>query len=519
MRIPLFVVAISIATTSVSAQHSTEALALLSKTRLVAEAIVSEYPYPKDSALQSIANTQAMAGDFNAALQTIASIKEKEMLPLPLAIVGLAQAAAGDTRSAGASISKIADGFYRAQALTALAQVQAKAGDSAAARDTFKYAIQIATALPTDQFELGTPHDSVLKDITFAQMKAGFQAESYQTAKLLNEDDHSNVLMDLASLQAEYGNIEGAIGTVSDISVPEIKALLLAAIAKAEMGKGEIIKGKQHIEQAQKLSSEGEILSAIVDAFIAGGYIQNAIESANAIKAKGIQEKAYSRIILKQFETGDESGAIHTAITYSDTALAEIVKVLAENGTIERGKELLSSVKSEYLKSAGLQAIASAEASQGNTEKAIEIAASLPESNRVAAIDSIAKVLVKQKNTDKASQLVTVLKWDESKAHILSTIAKTQAEIGDFVAAQQTVSSIKDICVRPGALRGIVSALVKSGHIADAIDWAKNSPPGDASTILVVISEGIRETLSTKGIPTDTGNFNFFELNEEKGCY
>lgn len=519
MRIPLFVVAISIATTSVSAQHSTEALALLSKTRLVAEAIVSEYPYPKDSALQSIANTQAMAGDFNAALQTIASIKEKEMLPLPLAIVGLAQAATGDTRSAGASISKIADGFYRAQALTALAQVQAKAGDSAAARDTFKYAIQIATALPTDQFELGTPHDSVLKDIAFAQMKAGFQAESYQTAKLLNEDDHSNVLMDLASLQAEYGNIEGAIGTVSDISVPEIKALLLAAIAKAEMGKGEIIKGKQHIEQAQKLSSEGEILSAIVDAFIASGDIKTAIETANAIKAKGIQGWAYKRIILKQLETGDESGAIRNATEHSEAALAEIVKVLSEKGKIEQSKELLTSIKETYPKTIALQAIAGAEARYGNIEKAIEIALSLNESNRFPALEAIAQVLVRRKDSDKARQLVNAVKWPESKAYILSAVAKAQAEIGDFVAAQQTASNIEDICIRPGALRGIASALVKSGHADDTIKWAKESSPEDASNILVAISEGIKETLHTNLINAGTGDFTFFKLNEEKGCH
>ena len=145
--------------------------------------------------LSDLAAAQAKAGDIQAAKETFA------------VAVAAAESIKGD--------------LLRANTLGHLAAAQAKAGDIQAAKETFAVAVAAAESIKGD-----LPRANTLSDLAAAQAKAGdierarsLSGRAIAAARLVENSDTGRWM--IARLQAEIGDINGAVATVLQENAPD----------------------------------------------------------------------------------------------------------------------------------------------------------------------------------------------------------------------------------------------------------------------------------------------------------
>ncbi len=238
--------------------------------------------YNRAWALSTIAAAQAETGDkagarvtLAEALQTAGKIGKAYNRPRALSTIAAAQAEAGDIAGALQTAGKIDNASDRAWALSAIATAQAEAGDKAGASATAAEALQIAEKIGG----LIAP-SRALSAIAAAQAVAGDKAvvraivaiaeniaENIAAAPVI-APFHTATFIDIAAMQAEAGDIAGALQTAGKIDNAGGRAQALSAIAAAQAEAGDKAGARATLAEAlQKIdSATARALSAIAAA-------------------------------------------------------------------------------------------------------------------------------------------------------------------------------------------------------------------------------------------------------------
>ena len=188
-------------------------------------------------ALSAIAEVQAKAGNKQEARDTVAaalsvarSIDSADSRVVALSAIAEVQAKAGnkqearDTVAAALSVARSIDFVIsRAEALSAIAEAQAKAGNKQGARDTFAAALSVARSIDFADYRA---------EALGVIAKAQAEAENITARNIDDASDSTGDLGDISEAQMEVGNFRGAMKTAMKIEEDDVRAEVLAGIAK-----------------------------------------------------------------------------------------------------------------------------------------------------------------------------------------------------------------------------------------------------------------------------------------------
>lgn len=215
----------------------------------------------RDLALSDISYAQAQEKRFKDAEKTAQQIESAEQRGHALVDIVAAQAQMGDIKGAEKTTQQIS-GVSRAWALAEIAAAQAQAGYSSESNSSFDNALQAANKISDNALR-----SESLGFIANAQAYVGnekakvtFQ-DAVNTAKRIDTTyARAMALSEIASVQAQSEDINGAKITVKEIDYfsPRNKALKNIAIAQAESGD---IKGA--MQTAQLIDDNQEKIAAL----------------------------------------------------------------------------------------------------------------------------------------------------------------------------------------------------------------------------------------------------------------
>ncbi len=153
-------------------------------------------------------------------------------------------------------------------------------------------------------------------------------------------------------------------------------------------------------------------------------------------------------------------------------ALRSISTVLAQ-GNIDRAIEVATSIPQKDIRGDGLSYISRALAQEGNIDRAIEVATLIPQKDiRGDGLSDISRVLVKGGNMDRAIEVATLIPQKNRRGCMFSYISRTLAEGGNIDRAIEVATLIPNEDIRGGRLSDISSTLAQGGNIDRAIEVA-----------------------------------------------
>ncbi|HEY6344536.1 MAG TPA: hypothetical protein VIY49_23835 [Bryobacteraceae bacterium] len=189
------------------------------------------------AALSFIARSQAKAGRFDDAIRTANLIRNRANQDAVLSSIAQAQSKDSQFNDAIRTINLIQDRSSQASALSAaIGQFQAAAGDVSAAGARWSAALSTAEAL-------GNAYNSeVLGSIAQAQAAAGGIADALRTAQNISDrSSKASALSFIARSQAKAGQFDDALDTVQDSDLKSDQSAQEAAlgfIAQAQANAG-----------------------------------------------------------------------------------------------------------------------------------------------------------------------------------------------------------------------------------------------------------------------------------------
>lgn len=170
-------------------------------------------------------------------------------------------------------------------------------------------------------------------------------------------DLKSRVLVDVATAQAESGDIAGAQRTAA--SIQELKDAALRNIAQAQAKAGDIAGAQRTAGGIQYAIWKDEALAVIAVAQVRAGDLTSAQRTANSIRDKG----SLIKIAEAQEEAGDIPGARRTADSIQDAyakgeVLAAIAVAQVRAGDIAGAKRTAGGIQDAIWKSYAVSTIA-----------------------------------------------------------------------------------------------------------------------------------------------------------------
>lgn len=275
-------------------------------------------PGAKAWALALIASAQSKAGQLAAAIKTAKAISDDANLANlkagPLSDIALAQAKTNDIDEALRTTALVEPDYYRADLLAQIADQRANARDVAGAKRFLKQAEEtLGTGARTEvrgfalekiatvQMKLGD-RETARKTfrealdatgimnkrlIVAAQAKAGDEQEALQAARRLGLVQGVEYI---AVVQAESGDLKGALATAESINDLEVRSTALAEVAAAQRAAGKVQDAK--------------------------ATYQKAIETAHSIVRRGVDDpiaRAVYSVAYYQAKSGDAHSALDWA--------------------------------------------------------------------------------------------------------------------------------------------------------------------------------------------------------------
>lgn len=261
---------------------------------------------------------------------------------------------------------EVDDHEERAEALAAIADALAAMGDIARARRTLDLALASAERIE-DDFDLL----SVRVAIAGAQAAVGDIDKAYATAsRAVHEefDWRDSGFRRIALAQAAAGDISGARATADRFTEEDDRAVVLSAVAAAQMGAGDAAGAMQSFADAWTLANRiadarkrGSALLGIVNSRARAGDVEGASAVARQIVDDGSRAAALVRIAWASAEirTGDpvrvetlaeEALAIARLIQRDDdrdSVLHQIADVQALSGNITKATATAREIKDE----------------------------------------------------------------------------------------------------------------------------------------------------------------------------
>jgi tetratricopeptide (TPR) repeat protein len=168
-------------------------------------------PRVKTRGFAIIACAQARIGDIAGARKTLEQIPaESNLNELAQVAIAKAQAAAGHGKEALQAVEKLSTMSLRVYGLSQVAIGQASAKDLEAARDTGKKAFELIENLPEGE------HLGALRLLSEARALARDFEGARETASRITFNNHVFAYASIAYIQAQSGDVKGALGTVED---------------------------------------------------------------------------------------------------------------------------------------------------------------------------------------------------------------------------------------------------------------------------------------------------------------
>lgn len=370
----------------------------------------------RELALRDIAVNQSRCGDVAGALRTLAEIGDR---PLRDAVrTAIVDAQIGSEQLAAALT--IARGIYTpvtmSHALRRIAIAQAQ-------QNHFEDARAIAASIP----------DGVARALAFADIAALHadvgNTQALETARSIarnvrNAWQRDAALGYVAAVQAQSGDVRGALATAATIKGPSTRAQALARIVEARLRVKDTAGAGEQLNRALALARSarpGEttatVLCEIAATFILAGDTEQAGIALDAAFSSAVlsrrprqESTIFQTIARTQARAGDFAGALETARKVSaGTAQAllihDILAFQAEAGDAEAATVTASSLGDPQLKIAGLIGIVGAQTASGD----------------VSGVDAALQLIISAARTTPDRDF---------RAHSLGAVAAAQARLG-----------------------------------------------------------------------------------------
>jgi tetratricopeptide (TPR) repeat protein len=372
----------------------------------------------RDLALRGIAVSQTRCDDVSGALHTLEEMTDPESRDTVRTAIVEAQVAAGQLDAASTSARGIESPLTESHALRRIAVAHARSGHFGAAR-------AVADEIP----------DNVARALTVADIGALHadvgNAQAIESARLIARGvrptaQREAVLGYVAAIQAQSGDVQGALSTAASIKGPATRAHAIARIVDARLRANDTAGSAELLHKAVALARSARpgdtkaiVLCEIAETFILAGdksEAQAALEAAYASATSGRsrqQESALFEVIARtQARAGDIARALATAERAPPSARALLVHdILAAQA--EAGDEIMAtttarSFRDPQLKIAGLVGIVGAQTANGNVVGAnqtlgliIDTARTLPDTDfRAHSLGAVAAAQVRLGNAD-----------------------------------------------------------------------------------------------------------------------
>ncbi len=370
----------------------------------------------RDLALRGIAINQTRCDDLSGALRTLDEIADQEARDTVRAAMVEAQVSSGQLAAASTSARGIEAPATMSQALRKIAVAHAREGHFATARS-------VAADIP----------DNVSRALTVADIGALHadvgNAQAIELARLIARSvrptaQREAVLGYIAAIQAQSGDVQGALSTAASIKGPATRAHALARIVDARLRADDPAGSDELLQRALTLarSAKPGVTKAIVLCEIAAALIladnkpeaRAALEAAFASASSGRrmpQESAiFETIARTQARAGDMARALTTTERAAESVRSllvhDILAAQAEAGDAAQATTTARSFRDPQLRIAGLIGIVGAQTASGNVVDAnetlrliIDAARTLPDTDfRAHSLGAVAAAQVRLGN-------------------------------------------------------------------------------------------------------------------------
>jgi hypothetical protein len=312
--------------------------------------------------------------------------------------------------------------------------------------------------------------------IAYAFVKAGDLKQALEiAAKMGKEQDRC--LVEIASAQAEVGDIAGAALTANSIQQRDNKIYALNAIVDARVKTGDLTAARSTLNEVRRLvqnHQQGRI----------GKFRKQDVPDPQL-------DQWRAGIAHTQLQLGDKTGALLTAATIeSDLEKANALMQMGVN-RISAGK---SAEAWELLCAASSAAQSAAPPARGDWR---------PKDAKAYALCFIACEQAKAGDIAEALRTANAIPLRQAMDDALAGIAPAQAKAGDLKGALETVARIRYESSKADALGSLAKVLACEGREKDALALAaqQTSPAVKARALLGVILGKTKAKLPKQGSP------------------
>lgn len=426
-----------------------------------------EFAAQRSEARERMASALAEEGDTAGALRVALAIEEP--YPRTLALVGIAthRARQGDLRGARQALRRLPPALIRTEPLAQIAIAEATAKRPAEAARTVR--------------------------------------ELLATGRSGDQETRSDELRKVAEAQAKAGDVRGALSTAACIPIATARAGALLAAAGAQARAGDTKGAARTVELAlpivPAISQPGEISEAVTLLLQAAAVLRKTGDRTGSVRTlmRGAQHAAkrsptapsdeHREIVKALLSLGDPAAAVEAAESLvSGTAKAQLWMEVAGERLRSGGRDDAAALVQRALK-------VTAEFPEGETGDRS------PDYVQRQAYESIAVVQLRLGEVATALQTVNRVEDDGwNRQGVLLTLASTQAEMGDTVAALQIAQRIPVPHVfRAYALADIARQQSKRGGDRPVREWIDGlSSPLDRAAALLGVAEAM---LDGAGLP------------------
>jgi hypothetical protein len=269
---------------------------------------------------EEIARAQAEAGDIDGAKSTLSMVTDEDFKTGAYLTILHKQLDGGDIPGAIETSSLIGEDEYKLTVYRDIAIAQAQAGDIAGAK---KSAVQMM-ALGSKMYEGIDESDT---------SEEGFSMPTEE------DDQKSEVYLEIAKQQALAGDFIGALYSANNITTDDIKSILYEGVAVLQAKSGDIAGAMQTAVLIPGDEGKSVAYAAISKLQAKSGDLEVALETAALITDGESKSWPYREIALYQAKAGDVAGSNKTAALITDEAFrkwvhGDIEKVVAGDTTV-----------------------------------------------------------------------------------------------------------------------------------------------------------------------------------------
>jgi RNA polymerase sigma factor (sigma-70 family) len=428
---------------------------------------------PRLDALLLVAQSQIEARDRTAVFgtlkqveQAVTAIEDEDEKLNWLGRLVSAQAAAGDYEGGLRTLAK--GGSLHVFLFRSFGH-QLNTEDKDAARKALKQALALVKFDDREQRVVkdgaiyGSPSPATAgSGIAYGFAKAGDPKQALDiAAKMGKEQD--GCLLEIASAQAEVGDMAGAARTANRIQQYENKVNALNALVDARVKAGDLTAARSTLNEVRRLVANHQ----------QGGI--------RKFRKQGVPNPQLDQwraaIALTQLQLGDKTGALLTAATIE----SDLDKA---NALLQMGVNRISAGKPaeawELLYAASSAAQSAAPPVRGDWR---------PRDAKPYLLSYIACEQAKAGDLTEALRTSNAIPSGQATDDALAGIAPAQAEAGDLKGALKTVARIRFESSKADALGRLAKVLARAGHEKDALALAaqQTSPALKARALLGVI--------------------------------